>query len=134
VLSPRASMLSPTVTTLVPAAAAPVAPPVNPWAQYPYGMMPWMPSGGGGGGGDLGPDDYLAPEEDDGAGSSFDEDDGTYFEEAEVPEGVFSEEPQQYAIGEFPEELAQSSSEDEDEGMPEGDEDGPYPGEGSVGG
>jgi hypothetical protein len=127
----------PIVTTLVPQAAAPTAQPVpltpyNPWAQYPYGAMPMMP--GGGGGGDLGPDDFLAPEEDNGAGEGFDDDDGTYFEDEGMTEDDFPAEPPQFAVGEFPEELAQSQSEDEDEGMPEGGEDGPFPGEGSVGG
>lgn len=153
----------PTVTTLVPRpapiAASPLSPalpmlpaqvaplpqlPYDPWAQYPYGLPPMMPmmpmmpmgdfgGGGGGYGGDLGPDDFLAFEEDNGAGEEFDDDDGTYYEDEGMTESDFPTEATPYAIGEFPEEIAQSRSEDDDAEMPEGGEDGPFPGEGTVG-
>lgn len=145
---PSLAAARPIVTTLVPRTplTAVLTPqpqplpqmPYNPWLQSnPYGMMPMMPGDGGGGGGyggDLGPDDFLAPEEDNGAGEGFDDDDGTYYEDEGLTDSDFPEGAPQYAIGEFPEEIAQSQSEDEDEGMPEGGEDGPFPGEGSVGG
>ena len=154
---PSLVALRPIVTTLVPKPLAPAMatpqplpqPLYNPWAQSPYGTMPMMPGdfggggggGGGGYGGDLGPDDFLAPEEDNGAGNGFDEDDGTYQEDEGPPEDFFAETAPHYAIGDFPEELAQSESEDDDDDGPEGadpeavvEAGGKFPGEGAVGG
>lgn len=146
---PSLAALRPVVTTLMPQPSAPAVatpqPLYNPWAQYPYGMPPMMPwggdfGGGGGYGGDLGPDDFLAPEEDNGAGNGFDEDDGTYQEDEGPPEEFFAETAPRYAVGDFPEELAQSESEDDDD-VPEGadpeavvEAGGKFPGEGAVGG
>ena len=126
---------------LAPGVIAPAPYPPAPQYPYGYGYPPMMPSDGGGwsggGGGDLGPEDYMAPEEDDGGGGMLD-DDGTYYEEPGVPDEAFTEEPEQYAVGSFPEEIAQSEG-DEDEG--DGDDEanaaavdagGAFPGEGGI--
>ena len=139
--TPRA-LLAPGVAALVPRAPAPPPSPYGVQPPYPYGMAPPTdPYGGGGGGygGDLGPDDFLAPEEENGAGDMLDEDDGTYYEEPQPADGEFPEEQDRYAVGEFPEEIAQSESDEDDAGVPDengalpGEDGGPFPGEGSVG-
>lgn len=126
---PSLVMPRPTLATTAPTAYG-YPPP------YPYGYGYPMPSSGGGGGGDMGPGDYMATEEDDGAGEMLD-DDGTYYEEPGAPEELFPDEPDTFDVGEYPEEVEQSSSEDDDEGGGEDaeaqvDAGGAFPGEGSI--
>lgn len=90
---------------------------------------------GGWYGGDVGPTDYLASEEDSGAGEMLD-DDGTYWEDETAPDEAFPDVPETYDVGEYPEELEQSMSEDGDgddeAGAAAVEAGGCFPGEGSV--
>jgi hypothetical protein len=122
-------MTTPLLTPTIPPTVPPTVP-QYPYGLNPYGMMPMMPGGGGGGGGGGDFPDGGGDESD--GFDDVDLNDGSYAEEPPLPDEAFPDEPIQYDVGEYPEEIAQSQQEEDEPPDDDGSPDGPFPGEGTV--